>query len=364
MNGTAQGPIRAARLVTPIGVLEDHEVTVADGRIESIRRSTGPVDHHTLAPGFIDLQVNGHFDVAVDEADESAWDRLNHMLWAQGVTTWCPTLVSAPLDSYADKLSRLERLSARPGPEVAGIHLEGPYIGARLGAHEPVVEGPVDLSWLEALPDFVRIVTIAPEREQADAAIALLADRGILVALGHTAATYEEALDGFNAGARLFTHCYNAATPMHHRNPGPIAAALTNDDVAITIIVDGVHVHPAMIDLAWRAKPPGRVILITDAVAHGQLGTDPTDASPQTPDGRLAGTRLTMDGAVRNLMAQCGVPLREAIGTAASAPAAALGLTDRGRIAPGLRADLVALDAGLAVTATWQGGESVFAQVV
>jgi N-acetylglucosamine-6-phosphate deacetylase len=358
--------ITARVVATPAGLLGDHAVTVTGDAITALGAATGEPEHDVVAPGFIDLQVNGHDDVDVATMDRSQWPRIRELLLAQGVTTWCPTLVTAPRDRYAERLEHLSALAADPatGPAVAGAHLEGPYLGRRHGAHRGVPEGPIDLGWLRDLPEIVRIVTLGPERPNATDAVEGLLDRGIIVALGHTDATYEQATACIDAGASLFTHCYNACGPLHHRDPGALGAALTRDDVSISLIADGVHVHPAMIRLAARAKPPDRVVLVTDAVGWrarrlGGSGVELLDGAPRLTDGTLAGSALRMDRAVRCAAEDAGLGLGASLAAAAANPAALLGLHDRGSIEVGKRADLIAIDASGVVTDTWVGGRHV-----
>lgn len=362
----ATDQITASKVLTPHGVVRNHGVTVRDGLISAMGPIPGRPEYDLLTPGFIDIQVNGLNDVDVAQADEAGWKRLGELLLAQGVTTWCPTIVTTHRAGYADVLPRIGRLVDRQerGPEVAGVHLEGPFLGQRHGAHRGVPAGPVDVAWLRDLPDLVRIVTLGPERPNASDAIAALAERGTLIALGHTSAGYDATLEAIDAGARLFTHCFNAAEPLHHRRPGAVGAALTDDRIAVSMIADTVHVHPAVIDLVWRCKPKGRVLVITDSVAGAAraLGGAPLAAEGHVPtlaDGTLAGGAAAMNVAIANVAA-AGPGLEAAVDAATTAPAALLDLGDRGELSVGRRADLVALDPDMAVAATWQNGRRVF----
>ena len=353
-------------MVTGEGVLVDHQVRIEGQHIVAVEPNAGPPDHELLTAGFIDLQVNGHDDVDVATAARDDWDRIDRLLLAQGVTSWCPTLVTSPVSVLDQRIAVLVDVAgrARSGPEIVGIHLEGPFIGEAHGAHHSVPDGPVDVDWLGALPDLVRVVTLGPEREGAVDAVELLVERGVLVALGHTRATFEQASTAIDAGARLFTHAFNASGPLHQRQPGALGAALADDRIAISLIADGVHVHPSVLKVAWRAKPRGKVALVTDATAWraGRLagaGVDLVDGAPRLVDGTLAGSSLTMDAAVRFMVSQVGAGLVETLAAASMVPAGLLGLDDRGVIAPGRRADLIALDADLSVVATWVGGRSL-----
>jgi len=363
----ADGVITARRVVTPDGIIAA-TVHVENGVITVIEPSDRTPDHEVLVPGFVDLQVNGHRNIDVATmtiADQGAMDA---MLLAQGVTTWCPTLITMAFDRYQERLAFLRRWADTTNtdreparPNIAGVHLEGPYLGLRPGAHVGVPDGPIDLDWLNELDTNVAIMTLGPERSNAVEAIEQLVGRGVRVAVGHTAASYEQTLAAVDAGASLFTHCFNACTPLHHREPGPIGAALSAEGLTITVIADLVHVHPAVLRAAWRAKGPDGVILVTDAAAWqtGRLGPGRislVDGAPRLADGTLAGSSLTMDRALRHAVNDIGVPLEHAVWASSSNPAKALGCNDRGVIAVGMRADLVALDDDLGVSATYVAG--------
>ncbi len=317
--------------------------------------------------GFIDVQVNGHDDVDVATATDEEWPRLLSLLAAQGVTSWCPTLITAPLPLLEQRLAAVSARVGAEGPDLVGVHLEGPFLGSAHGAHPGVQEGPVDLDWLARLPDIVRIVTLGPERDKAPAAIEALVARGVVAALGHTEASSEVATRAVDAGATLFTHAFNASGCLHHREPGALGVALTDDRLVISLITDGIHVDPSMIKLAWRAKPAGGVVLITDGAAWrtGRLadaGVQLVDGAPRLANGTLAGSALRLNDAVRYCVEVVGIELVDALAAASSTPARVLGLEDRGAIASGQRGDLVALDENLEVAATWVNGDLVTAQ--
>jgi N-acetylglucosamine-6-phosphate deacetylase len=362
--------IAASRVVTPDAVVGPGVVDVEDGVIVDVARASGPVPERTLVPGFVDLQVNGADDVDVSSADDGGWERLGELLARGGTTTWCPTLVTAPLDAYAAPLERIAVAADRANrdrsgrPAIAGAHLEGPFLGGMPGAHPVERIVPLDGAWLDALPDVVRLVTLGAEVDGAPEAIASLAGRGIVVAIGHSSATVEEATAAIDAGARLVTHCFNAMPPLHHRSPGLVGAALSDSRVAVSLIADLAHVHPVVLTVALRAKGADRIALVTDSVAWrgdhvGGIGITYDGRAVRRRDGTLAGSALTMARAFANLVDHCGASLGDAARAAAGTPARVLGLTDRGRIAPGQRADLVALDGDHGVASTWIAGERV-----
>ena len=365
--------VAASAVITPTGLLDRGEVVVEDGRIAEVRPAAAgaSVPDRVLCPGFLDLQVNGHDDVNCATAEDEGWDRMDLLLRAQGVTGWCPTLVTAPLERYASPLERIgAAMVRRPkgAPAMLGVHLEGPFLGGAPGAHPRDLIVDVDLDWLASLPPIVKVVTLAPEQGAAAEAIRLLVERGVLVSLGHSTATHEQALAGAEAGARLVTHLFNGMGPLHHRTPGLLGAALSDDRLTPSLIADGVHVHPAALRAAARAKGPGGWILVTDAVAwrDGRLVEGPSgpsardrgrvelvDGAPRLADGTIAGSSLTMDAAVKRMVEEAGIPLFDVVTAATATPARLLGLTDRGVLEPGARADLVALTPELAVEEVW-----------
>lgn len=358
--------VDAARVVTSDGaVVGPAAVTVEGGRITAVEPVASAPDR-TLAAGFVDLQVNGVDDLDCAAADGADWDRLDALQAATGVTSWCPTLVTAPLDAFAAPLARIGEAATRT--RIAGAHLEGPFL-ARPGAHPPKLLRDPDLDWLRELPGIVRLVTVAAERDGALDAVRLLAGRGVTVSVGHTDASHEQVRHAADAGATMVTHLFNGMPGLHHRHPGPVGAALVDDRLTACLIADLVHVHPVAIAVAFKAKPAGRVALVTDAVAWraarvgrieiAQAGTSAqAGTAPRLPDGTLAGSSLTMDAAVRNVVDAAGVPLGEAIRAATQTPAELLGL-DGGRIEPGAPADLVLLGPDLEVMTTWAAGEEV-----
>jgi len=337
--------VGAAGVVAADGLLARAEVVVEGGVITDVRPARGAVPDVVLAPGFVDLQVNGIGPVDVATASGPDWAALDAALLAQGVTTWCPTLTSAPRAALEDSLARVAAARRRPAarrPDIAGAHLEGPFL-ALPGAHRPdCVQRDVDLPWLEHLGGLVRVLTLAPELPGAAAAIARLSARGVLVALGHSACDAEVALEAAAAGARLVTHLGNAMGPSTPRAPGLVGAALADERLTVSLIADLVHSHPVFVRAAFAAKGAGGVALVTDAVA----ATAGTGQPPRLPDGRLAGSVLTVPRAVSNVVHHGAATLADAVASASTTPARLLGLGDRGVIAPGRRADLVALAPG------------------
>ena len=329
-----------------------------------------------VAPGFIDLQVNGGFGFEVGD-DPSALRQLAARLPATGVTTFFPTLVSRPGAAYSPAFAAYDAVATQATPATSaralGLHLEGPLLAPdRHGAHERGAIEAADAQLCDRLADpaRVRVVTLAPERPGALALIARLQARGIVIALGHTEATFEVFTAGADAGATLATHVFNAMPPLHHRAPGAVGAALTDDRLTALMIADGVHTHPAVFKLAARAKGPDRLALVTDATPGAGLAPGASrlgvfavivdETSARLGDGTLAGSTLTLDRAVRNATRFAGLTVAESVHLATAVPARALGLHDRGVLDVGRRADLVLLDDSLGVAATYIGGQRAF----
>jgi N-acetylglucosamine-6-phosphate deacetylase len=339
-------------------------------------------DADIVSPGLVDLQCNGAFGLEVG-ADAAALRALASRLPATGVTTFLPTVVSTTATHYRAVAAALAGAVAPAvstdlgaGARLPGLHLEGPLLSpARVGAHDPRAIAAADAALDEMLDellaaDALRLVTLAPERPGALDRIRRLVAAGVAVALGHTDATFEEAEAGIDAGATLVTHLFNAMSGLHHRAPGAVGAALTDDRVAVSLIADGVHVHAAALKLALRAKGTDRIVLVTDAVAAAgapagsyQLGGLPIVSDGEcarAPDGTLAGSTLTLDRAVRAMVRLSGARIEDALAMASTVPAARVGLTDRGTLAIGQRADLVLWSANLEVDTTIVGGEIAF----
>ncbi len=358
--------IRAASAVLPGGHQGPTEIEIVGGQIAALRPlADGHVPDWTLVPGFVDLQVNGIDAMDIARADGDDWAGLDHALVGQGVTAWCPTLVSAPLDRYPAALARIAGAAARDGarPAILGAHLEGPFLGDRRGAHPDHDVVAPDPEWVAGL-EGVGLMTVGPEAPGALDLIRGLVARGIVVAVGHTAADPEVVTAAVDLGASLFTHLFNASGPVGARSPGPVGAALTDDRLAVSLIADLVHVDALSLDLAIRAKPTERVVLVTDAVAWQSpwartQGITMIDGAPRLADGTIAGSALTMDQAVRNLVQVVGVDLAAAVRFASTNPARLMGCDDRGVLAVGARADMVALDQDLQVAQVWIAGEAL-----
>src|ERR1700686_903181 len=373
--------LSAHRLYTPQEEIPDPLLLIEDGLISAVtsRAQTEIPSNATvldltkdfagaiLAPGFVDIHMHGGAGLDVMRASPSELPHLNKFLTTHGVTGYFPTTVAAPLDQTCVALERLadaieaapdssndNALQARP----LGIHLEGPFLShKRRGVHPPenLVAPTVDIFerlW-QAARGHVRMLTIAPEIPGAMGVIAEAARRNVCVSIGHSDAEMPVAQDAVTAGARHATHTFNAMRPLDHRDPGIIGEVLTDDRLTADIIVDGIHVAPAIVKLFLQAKGRERAVLITDAISatgmpdgRYQLGPIEVDVKDGkcTSNGSLAGSVLTMDRAVRNVTQFSNWSLRDAVRAATLNPAQAVGLSSHhGVLAPGAAADFTVL---------------------
>ncbi len=343
------------------------DVEVVQGRIAAYGIAS-PGGRGIACPGFVDLQVNGFGGVDFLAADAAGYKRAGEALLATGVTAYLATFITAPERVLVEALRTLP--GGGSGPRILGAHLEGPFLApTRLGAHPEDSRRDPDPHLLARLlaAGRVRLVTLAPELPGAGTLIRLLRSRGVTVSLGHSDATAEEAHAAFDLGATAVTHLFNAMRPFAHRDPGIAGAALARPDVAVQIIVDGIHLADDTVRLVWRAAA-GRVALVTDSVAAAGAGAgsyrlgasvvEAKDGAARRSDGVLAGSVLTMIEAVGNLHS-LGVPLEQAWEAATLVPARIIGADTVGRIEIGLPADLVVVDDRLEIRRVLVGGRSL-----
>jgi N-acetylglucosamine-6-phosphate deacetylase len=373
-----------ARIFDGERFLDEHAVIVEGARILGVApfaerpRGGGEIDlgGGLLAPGFIDVQVNGGGGALMNEhpsADVVARIAESHRKY--GSVGVMPTLVTDTPDKMRAAIAAV-REARRHFPSVLGIHLEGPFLDpTRKGAHDANYIRPIEPSDIEMIASAdcgAVMLTVAPNRIPADTVRALAA-RGVLMSLGHSEASYEEAQAAVAAGARAFTHLFNAMSPFQGRKPGMVGAALDAKEAFVGIIADGHHVHPASLRIAFAAKPHDRMMLITDAMPPAADGPDSfllqdrrvarADGCLRLGDGTIAGSVITMDEAVRFCVRTVGVTLAHALTMASRTPATFLRRDrDLGRIAPGYLASLVHLDDELRVRETWVEGEPTLAK--
>ncbi|GAA3232536.1 N-acetylglucosamine-6-phosphate deacetylase [Actinocorallia longicatena] len=357
-----------ARLVTPTGVIGNGWLTTEDGRItglgEGPREGGRDLEGAFLAPGFVDIHVHGGGGHSAMTSKDSIREAVAYHR-TRGTTTMLISLVTAPLDHMERAAGWIADLTEEG--LIAGGHFEGPFLShARCGAQDPDALRLPDVAELRRLLDAgrrtIRQVTIAPELvgPSGDTGLDLIREcvsRNVVAAIGHTDATYEQAAAGFEAGARLVTHTFNGMRGLHHRDPAVVLAAAERPDVILEVINDGVHLHPSVVAMLDRIAAR-RLALITDAIDATGIGDGEYRLGAMSvvvkdgearlaTNGSLAGSTLTMDVAFKRAVQAVGVPIEIASFYASAIPAQVLGLTDRGLLAEGQRADLVVLDDAL-----------------
>lgn len=345
--------------------LPDHVVTVEDGWI---------------CPGFVDMHMHGIDGYDTMDGTPESLQAISTALARHGVTSFLATTMTAPYDQLEKVLVNIAQNSREglPGAQAIGIHLEGPWINPRYkGAQK---EENIAIPKLDAVQKLyglseglIKVVTIAPEQPEALEAIAWLKERDVIVSAGHTGATFAQATEAVDAGVRHFTHCFNAMTGLHHREPGVVGAAMYHEQLSTELIADGIHVHPAVMKILYRVKTAERLALVSDSMRAAAMGEGTYDLGGQEvhvqdnqaklADGTLAGSILTLNRAVGNMVTLSGVSLPDAVEMASLTPASILGIGERkGRLAAGYDADITVLNSQFDVTMTFVAGKEVYHQ--
>lgn len=375
-------------ILTPDSRLTDSAVEIENGRIlrilpmDEIPQTQDceiiDTDGYTITPGLIDIHVHGSHNADTMQASFEAFNTMSLFFARHGVTSFIATTVTA---NEEDIYRVLEAIAAHQqemqGANLLGAHLEGPFLnihhkGAQAPQHLRESSRDEFMRWFEI--GGVKLITIAPELDGSDALIAYGIAHGAEFAIGHSGANYEQVLQAANRGVRQATHTYNGMQGMNHREPGTTGGVLTDDRIYAQIIADGIHVHPAMIKLLVRAKGIERTILITDAIRAtglqdgqymlGDMEVTVTDGVARIANGSLAGSTLTLDKALRNMMAFTGLDFQSVVRMATSVPAQAMRIADqKGFIRPGADADLTIFDAQHQVAATMVRGKMVYEKV-
>jgi N-acetylglucosamine-6-phosphate deacetylase len=371
-----------ARVLTDDGFVSDRVVLIEGERIAGLVAKDDPrlvkaerrdLRGAYLLPGFIDCQVNGGGGVLFnDDPSVEAIRAIGRAHRRYGTTGFLPTLISDDLSVIAKAIASVRSAIEARVPGVIGMHVEGPFINAlRKGAHDPAKLRELDATGVELLSSLGvgrMLVTLAPEVTQLET-IRKLADAGVVVSAGHTNGTYDEVAAAFKHGVSGVTHLFNAMSPLSHREPGTVGAALLDDNSWCGLIVDGRHVHPAALKLALRCKRPDRFMLVTDAMPSVGSSRDSfmlqgkrisvKDGVCVDDNGVLSGSAIDMATAVRNSVEMLGLPLEQAARMASTYPAEFLGMGgELGRVAPGYRANLVLCDERLQAVETWIDGRS------
>ncbi|MYQ44074.1 N-acetylglucosamine-6-phosphate deacetylase [Streptomyces sp. SID4985] len=376
--------LTGARVVLPTGVVDDGRVSVEGTRITA----AGPAgaaapapagaevldaSGHWLVPGFVDLHNHGGGGASFAGSAEDVLTAVRTHR-AHGTTTLVASTVTDDLDLLARRAGLLSELAEQG--EIAGIHFEGPFISpCRKGAHSEALLRDPDPAEVRKLLDAARgqarMVTLATELPGGLDSVRLLAEHGVIAAVGHTDASYEQTVEAIDAGATVATHLFNAMPPLGHRAPGPITALLEDERITVELIDDGVHLHPAALQLAFHHAGADRVAFITDAMDAagagdgryllGPLEVEVSDGVARLVEGgSIAGSTLTLDRALRRAVTVDRLPVTDVVTAISANPARLLGLSDRiGSLEPGKDADLVLLDAEFAVKGVMRRGEWV-----
>ncbi|HEY3582707.1 MAG TPA: N-acetylglucosamine-6-phosphate deacetylase [Pyrinomonadaceae bacterium] len=381
--------LRNAALVLPDKIVPHGAILVEDGLISAIDEDNAfespgaeiiDLSGTTILPGFIDFHIHGAVGVDVMEAKPDGLQEVSRYLASQGVTGWLPTFVPASDENYANAIHAIAETMRRPdntGARVLGVHYEGPFVNsAQCGAlhveHFKTYASPADLDRLPVEEDMVCMITLAPEVEGGVELVRELKRRGWVISLGHTRATLAVLDQAFNAGAQHMTHFMNAMAPLHHRNPGPIAWGLANDDVSIDMIADGIHLDPFMLRLLLKIKGARAISLISDAIAAAGKGDGDYNIWGETisvkngrtanASGSIAGSVISMLDAVR-LLLSLGISHLDIAHLASTNPARLLGLDHEcGAIEQGKRADLLALSPNGDLHLTLIAGQIAFSR--
>lgn len=378
-------------VLTPTGIIKDGAIYIKDNRIDAVGETKAVqipqeavVLHahgHLVAPGFIDAHIHGGngYDFMSDKPGDI--EAILSWLATAGVTGVYPTIATSPLEEQLAAIKALRETQKRKpsGAAILGVHLEGPYISRdKRGAQpEEAIRVPNQeevAQLIDTGEGAIKIVTLAPELPGALELIQYLVDQNVVVSIGHTAATYEQVIQAIDAGARRASHLFNGMTAFHHRHPGAVGAVLTRDEVYAEVILDGLHLHPAAVEVVLRSKGLSKVSLVTDAIAAAGVG-DGTytgfgnqkisvkNGIATLDGGILAGSTLRMNRAVKNAVQMLGLSLDQAIKLASQIVAESLEYqvqATKGVISPGKDADLVILDDDLNILLTMVGGNVVF----
>ena len=372
---------------TPFSTIPNGVIGVHEGKISFIGKEEKLGEYHgetvdfsdkIAAPGYIDIHIHGANKADTMDANLKSLDTISSFIATKGVTGFYPTTMTAPLEDIYKAIDAVKKAADGKvhGARILGIHLEGPYFSKeKAGAQEADYLRIPKIDELRDLLNFgegiIKRVSIAPEIPGGLEAIKFLRENNVVVALGHTNATFDIAMEGINLGATIGNHTYNGMRNFHHREPGVLGAVLTSNNVFAEMIVDGIHLHPAAVDLVVRCKGFDHTILITDSImatglADGEyiLGKAKIivkNGISRRESGVLAGSTLTLDKAVRNIIRFLDIPVNRAIQMASYNPARALHIEDKkGSLEIGKDADIVVLNEDLTVYATIIGGDIVY----
>jgi len=356
-------------IIDAVGLLSDLRLPADSEHVDALR--------FTVVPGFIDPHIHGSGGADVMDATLASMNTISRTLASHGTTSFLPTTVSAPPEILGSTLDRLSPLlqESFEGAKPIGIHLEGPFIsGQKRGTHREnnirLPDQSLLSDWINRTHGTLKLLTMAPELDGANPVADFARASGVTVAMGHSNASFEEAFAASENGTHYAVHTFNAMRGFSHRDSGIVGAVLSDDRIFAEIIADGIHVRPEVVRIFARSKGRERILLVTDAIsATGmpdgtyKLGTDKVEVRAgvcRDNEGRLAGSTLTQDAALRNFVAYSGMRMDDAIFGLTWNPARALKLEGRGCIEPGAHADMVVLDDALRVVKTFSEGRLVF----
>ncbi|TNJ55211.1 N-acetylglucosamine-6-phosphate deacetylase [Paenibacillus hemerocallicola] len=380
--------ITNARIVTEQEVIDNGHIVLSGGKIESIGAAGAPIDVSDaetidakggwVLPGFVDVHVHGGYGADFMDASRESLDTITKFHSGHGTTSIVATSLTGPKDHLSKVLDVVNeyRGDTMPYAQVVGVHLEGPFINVKYkGAQNPAYIVPPQKDWLEEwvarYPGLILQLSLAPETEGALELISWLRQHGINAAAAHTDATYDQVIAAADAGLNQAVHTFNAMTGLHHRNPGTVGAVMTDDRICAEIIADGHHVHPACIRLLTKAKTDDNLVMITDAMSAagledgiydlGGLAVNVSDGVATLKEGNsLAGSTLTMMGALRYVTDKVGVTVPQASRYMSGNPARQLGIFERtGSLEAGKQADVLLVSPGLELERVWVLGNEL-----
>lgn len=377
--------LKARRIVLEDGILEEGHIQIQDGRILEVTKEppqhciTVDFGECLVLPGLIDLHIHGGNGVDVMDGTYTSMNKLSTYLASKGITGFLATTVTSEWDRLIQAIRTVDkaRKTGVEGAEILGSYVEGPYISETYrGAHPVPYLRPIDLEELSFIADLfesIKVIAIAPELKNAKEVITAMVDRGIHIALGHSNATFDETTEAINLGAEIAIHTFNGMRPIHHREPGIVGASLINSKIYSEIIVDNIHLHPAIVDLIIKCKGIDKVCLISDCMRAGGLADGSyllgeenvvvKEAIARTKDGSLAGSTLSLLDAVRNVDEMNLVPLEDIIKMVSLVPATILGIQEQqGSITKGKRANFTVINNQFETVMTMLDGKVIYSK--